>query len=445
MGLTGLEIYKQLPKKNCGECGPPTCLAFAMNLASGKAALDSCPYVTDAAKEALESAAAPPIALVKAGTGDYVVEMGDETELFRHDKKFYHEAAYAIKVSDSLSEEEISEKVKKVNNLVIERVGMQYKSQFVAIDNQSGSADAFVKAVEIANSITDMPLVLISTDVPAVAKALEIVADKKPLVYAATEDNYEEMTKLAKDKDVPLAVYAEGLDALAELVQKVVNLGHKQLVLDPGSKDLSQTIANLVQIRRQAIKKKFRPFGYPIMAFTQATDPLEEVVEAVALTGRYASIVVMDTTDPAHMAPLMSWRQNLYTDPQVPIQVEEKIYAVGDVNENSPVYVTTNFSLSFYTVQGEVESSKIPSYIIPINTDGTSVLTAYSAGKYEPEQIAAVLKKVGIEDKVSHRNVVIPGLVAVVSGKLEDSSGWKVIVGPREASGIPSFAKSQFA
>ncbi len=445
MGLTGLEIYKQLPKKNCGECGPPTCLAFAMNLANGKAALDSCPYVTDAAREALESASAPPIALVKAGTGDYVVEMGDETELFRHDKKFYHEAAYAIRVSDELSEEEIGEKVKQIDTLVIERVGMHYKSQFIAIDNQSGNADAFVKAVEIADSITDMPLVLISTDVSAVAKALEIVADKKPLVYAATEDNYEEMTKLAKDKNVPLVVYAEGLDALAELVQKVVNLGHKQLVLDPGSKDLSQTIANLVQIRRQAIKKKFRPFGYPMMAFTQATDALEEVVEAVALTGRYASIVVMNTADPAHMAPLMSWRQNLYTDPQVPIQVEEKVYAVGDVNENSPVYITTNFSLSFYTVQGEVESSKIPSYIIPINTDGTSVLTAYSAGKYEPEQIAAILKKIGIEDKVSHRNVVIPGLVAVVSGKLEDSSGWKVIVGPREASGIPSFAKSQFA
>lgn len=445
MGLTGLEIYKQLPKKNCGECGPPTCLAFAMNLANGKASLDSCPYVTDEAREALESASAPPIALVKAGTGDYVVEMGDETELFRHDKKFYHETAYAINVKDDMSEDEIKEKVSAINNLVIERVGMHYKAQFVAIENVSGNADAFVKAVEIANSITDMPLLLNSQDVDAVSKALDIVADKKPLIYAATESNYEEMTKLAKDKDVPLAVYADGLDALAELVKKVVNLGHKQLVLDPGSSNLSQTIANLTQIRRQAIKKKFRPFGYPVIAFTQSEDAMEEVIEAVALTSKYASIVVLNTVDPAHHTPLMSWRQNLYTDPQVPIQVEEKVYAVGDVNENSPVYLTTNFSLTFYTVQGEVESSKIPSYIIPINTDGTSVLTAYSAGKYEPEHIAAVLKKIGIEDKVSHKNIVIPGLVAVISGKLEEESGWKAIVGPREASGIPSFAKSQFA
>lgn len=445
MGLTGLEIYKQLPKKNCGECGPPTCLAFAMNLASGKAALDACPYVSDAAREALESASAPPIALVKAGTGDYVVEMGDETELFRHDKKFYHETAYAIKVSDNLSEEEISEKVKAISSLIIERVGMHYKVQFVAIDNESGNADAFVKAVEVANSITDMPLVLMSKNASAIGKALNIAADKKPLVYAATEENYEEMTSLAREKNIPLAVYAKGLDALADLVQKIVNLGHKQLVLDPGSRDLSQTIANFVQIRRQAIKKKFRPFGYPVMAFTQSAEPLQEVVEAVSLTGRYASLVVMNTNDPAHMVPLMSWRQNLYTDPQVPIQVQEKVYAVGEVNENSPVYITTNFSLSFYTVQGEVEASKIPSYIIPINTDGTSVLTAYSAGKYEPEQIAAVLKKIGIEDQISHRKVIIPGLVAVISGKLEDASGWKVIVGPREASGIPSFAKSQFA
>ncbi|MEW6621539.1 MAG: acetyl-CoA decarbonylase/synthase complex subunit gamma [Bacillota bacterium] len=445
MGLTGLEIYKQLPKKNCGECGPPTCLAFAMNLASGKATLDSCPYVTEAAREALESASAPPIALIKAGCGDYVVQMGDETELFRHDKKFYHETAFAVRVNDTFPEEELKQKIAEITKLVIERVGMQYKLQFIAVDNTSGEQTAFIKAVEIAVNSSNIPLILM-TSVPETAeKALNIAGDKKPILYAATGDNYELMTKIAKEKNVPLVVKASSLDALAELSQQVVNLGYKQLILESVSQNLSQKLAEMVQIRRQAIKKKFRPFGYPIIAITTSANPMEEILEAVSLTSKYASIIVLNTLDPAHLISLMTWRQNLYTDPQVPIQVEEKLYSVGEVNENSPVYLTTNFSLTFYTVQGEIESSKIPSYIIPINTDGTSVLTAYSAGKYEPEHIAAVLKKIGIEDKVKHRNIIIPGLVSVVSGKLEDASGWKVIVGPREASGIPAFAKTQLS
>ena len=445
MGLTGLEIYKQLPKKNCGECGPPTCLAFAMNLASGKAALDACPYVTDAAREILESAAAPPINLIKAGSGDYLVEMGDETELFRHDKKFYHSSAYAVRISDELTEADMEVKVQSISDFFVERVGMRYKLQFIAVENSSGNPEKFVNAVRSIDKITEMPLLLISANSEAIKQALELVADKKPIIHAATVNNYEEMTRLAMEKDVPLVVSAQGLDNLADLVEKIVKLGHKQLILEPVSSQLSQNISELVQIRRQAIKKKFRLFGYPVMAFTKSEDSLDEIVEAVSLTSRYASLIVLNTIGKEHLLPLLTWRENLYADPQVPIQVEEKIYEVGQVDKNSPVYLTTNFSLTFYTVQGEVENSKIPSYIIPINTDGTSVLTAYSAGKYEPEHIANIIKKTGIGDKITHRNIVIPGLVAVISGKLEDSSGWKVVVGPREASGIPSFAKNQFA
>ncbi|GAW91836.1 acetyl-CoA decarbonylase/synthase complex subunit gamma [Calderihabitans maritimus] len=445
MGLTGLEIYKQLPKKNCGECGPPTCLAFAMSLAAGKASLDACPYVSDAAREALEAASAPPIALVKVGVGDNVVELGDETELFRHDKKFYHETAMAFTVSDTMSEEELNARLDEINGLTFVRVGLEYKIQFVAVKNDSGDAAAFKKAVETVAGKTNLALILISEDTGAMEQALSVVAARKPLIYAATADNYEQMTELAKKNECPLAVKGNDLSSLAELVEKVVGLGHKQLVIDPGSRETSRAIADFTQIRRQAIKKRFRPFGYPIIAFTTEEDPLAEVVQAVAYISKYASVVVMNTTEKAHVLPLLSWRQNLYTDPQVPIQVEEKLNAVGDVNENSPVYITTNFSLTYYSVEGEVEASKIPSYILPVDTDGTSVLTAYAAGKFEAEKIAEVLKKSGVEEKVSHRTVVIPGYVAVLKGKLEEASGWKVLVGPREASGIPAFAKSQFA
>lgn len=445
MALTGLDIYKQLPKKNCGECGPPTCLAFAMALAGGKASLDSCPYVTDEARAALESAAAPPIAKVVVGAGEKSITLGDETELFRHDKKFYHETAISIKVSDALSEEEIADRTKKINDLVFVRVGLEYRIQAVAVENASGDADKFAAAVGTIVKNSDLPLVLMSDNPDAIAKALDIEGVNKPLIYAATNDNYEAMTKLAIERNCPLAVKGDNLDDLASLVEKVVALGKKDLVLDPGARSLSRALADFTQIRRQAIKKKFRPFGYPIIAFTTSEDPLEESAEASVYVSKYASMIVMNTIEKAHLLPLLSWRQNLYTDPQVPIRVEEKLHEVGNVTPDSPVYITTNFSLTYYSVEGEVEASKIPSYILAVDTDGLSVLTAYSDGKFEADKIAGVMKKLGLEEKVNHRNIVLPGMVAVLSGKLEEESGWNVIVGPREASAIPAFAKTHFA
>lgn len=445
MALTGLEIYKQLPKKNCGECGPPTCLAFAMSLAGGKASLDSCPYVSDEARAALESAAAPPIAKVIFGAGENSVTMGDETELFRHDKKFYHETAVAFRIVDTLDENEIVARTEQINDLVFVRVGLEYRVQGIAVENASGDSDKFAAAVATVAKNTKLPLVLISDNVEAMTKALEVDGLVKPLLYAATNDNYEAMTKLALEKNCPLAVKGENLEDLAGLVGKVTALGKKDLVLDSGARNLSRAFADFTQIRRQSIKKKFRPFGFPIIAFTTATDPLEEIAEASAYVSKYASLIIMNTVEKAHVLPLLSWRQNLYTDPQVPIRVEEKLHEVGNVTPDSPVYITTNFSLTYYTVEGEVEASKIPSYILAVDTDGLSVLTAYADGKFEADKIAKVMKKVGLEEKVSHRNIVLPGLVAVLSGKLEEESGWNVIVGPREASGIPAFAKSQFA
>ncbi|HBT46663.1 MAG TPA: acetyl-CoA decarbonylase/synthase complex subunit gamma [Peptococcaceae bacterium] len=445
MGLTGLEIYKQLPKKNCGECGTPTCLAFAMNLAAGKATLDACPYVTPAAREALESASAPPIAKVILGTGDRAVEMGDETELFRHDKRFYHEPVVAVEVADALPEEEILNKVRSINDLVFERVGQRYQVEAVAVRHLASEPEAFAKAVSLVADNSPLNLVLVAED-PAVMKAaLPAVANRKPLIYAANAANYEAMTGLAKEHECPLAVKGGSLQELADVVDKITALGYKQLVLDPGARDISRAIADFTQIRRQAIKKRYRTFGYPLMAFTTAQDPLMEVLEAVDYIAKYASLVVLRTAAKAHFLPLLSWRQNLYTDPQVPIRVEEKICEVGEVNENSPVYITTNFSLTYYSVEGEVEASRIPSFIIPVDTNGLSVLTAYADGKFEAEKIAAVMKKLGIETRVRHRRVVIPGTVAVLKGKLEELTGWTVLVGPREASGIPSFARSQFA
>lgn len=444
MGLTGLEIYKQLPKKNCGECGPPTCLAFAMALAGGKASLESCPYVTEEAKENLGAASAPPIKLVKVGVGDSEVVLGDETELFRHDKTFYHPTGVGFLVSDTLATEDLDKKIEEINNLTFERVGLQYKVDFVAIKGDSDNPETFKAVVEQVAAKTNQAIILLSENTALIESALPAIADKKPLIYPATEANWEAMMSLAKTHNVPLGVKGNSLDSLAELVEKI-SKEYKELVIDSGNLETSKVLADLVQIRRLAVKKRFRPFGYPTMAFSFEGDALDQVLRAQVYVSKYASIVLIQTTDKAAVLTLLSWRQNLYTDPQKPIQVEEKIYEIGNVTADSPVYLTTNFSLTYYSVEGEVEASKVPSYIIPIDTDGTSVLTAWAAGKYEADKITAKLDKLGIAEKVNHRNLIIPGYVAVISGKLNETSGWNVIVGPREASGIPAFAKNQIS
>lgn len=442
MGLTGLEIYKQLPKKNCGECGTPTCLAFAMALAAGKGALDACPYVTDAAREALDSASAPPIKAIKFGNGSI---LGDETVLFRHDKTFFHPTTLLIQVSDALSDDEISAKLQEISGLEFDRVGLHYTIDGIAIVEESGDADRFAKVVNQVASATDCSLFILSENAAALKAAVPSVADRKPLIGSATPSNYEEVVSFAKEQKVPVVLKADGLEALNELVENAQKLDYKEFVLDPGSRSTSQTLANLTHLRRLAIKKKFRPFGYPVVAFTSKNEPLEEITQASVYVAKYASAVVLKASAKAQLLPLMALRQNLYTDPQKPIQVEPTLHAVGDVNENSPVYITTNFSLTYYSVEGEVETSKVPSYILPIDTDGTSVLTAYAAGKFEPEKIADALAACGVADKVNHRNLIIPGYVAVISGKLQEKSGWKVIVGPRESSGILSFTRTMQA
>ncbi len=442
MGLTGLEIYKHLPKTNCKDCGSPTCLAFAMALASGKASLDACPHVTDEAKEALDSASAPPIKLVKVGTGDHVVELGEETEIFRHDKRFFHPTGVAVLISDT---EDVAAKAEKFDNLEFHRVGMDFVTDMVAVKCDSGDAAKFKEAVETVAGKTEKAMVLMADDPAAMEAALEVAADRKPLVCAATADNFEKMTELAKGKECPLVVQGKDLSETAELVGKVEGLGHKDLVLDGGARETSKVLADLTQFRRLAVRKKFRPFGYPAIAFTTKEDAREEIVQAGVYMSKYADVVVLKACEKQQLLPLLSWRLNLYTDPQKPIAVEAKLYDVGEPTEDSPVYLTTNFSLTYFIVEGEVESSRIPSRILSVDTGGVSVLTAYADNKLSAETITEAIKGCGLEDKVKHRKIVIPGHVAVLKGALEEESGWEVVVGPREASGITKFAKDNFA
>jgi len=445
MALSGLDIYKLLPKTNCKECGFPTCLAFAMQIAAKKASLDKCPHVTEEAKKALESAASPPIKLVSIGTDENKIEVGNETVMFRHEETFYHPTGIAILVEDSQDEKQIPDRINKINNLVFERVGQKLKVNFVAIKqvNKKEPKDfqEFVKAIVNA---TNLAVIIMSKDPLALKAAIDVCKDRRPLIYAAEAENLEGITEIAKGYNLPIVVRAETLEGLADLTQKITSQGLSDLLLDTTEKPLKNKIEDLTHIRRLALKKVFRPLGYPTIALTSHEDASLEILEVASYISKYASIVVTKLAEPWQILPILTVRQNIYTDPQKPLQVEAKVYEIGNVTKDSPVLITTNFSLTYYTVESEVEASKIPSYIISVDTEGMSVLTAWAAEKFTSESITKALSKVEITSKVSHKEIIIPGYVAVLSGKIEEESGFKVLVGPKEASGIPVFLKNLF-
>jgi acetyl-CoA decarbonylase/synthase complex subunit gamma len=439
MALTALDIYKKLPQTNCGKCGFPTCLAFAMQLANKKASIDACPDVSDDAKELLESSAAPPIRLVKVGTGDREIEMGDEVVMHRHEKTFYHPVAYALMVDDDSPD--IESKVQAAEEMKFERVGQEMQLDMIAVRAKSDDPAKFSSAVSAVKGKTSVPLVLVSQNPAVMEEGLKACGSDRPLIHAATRDNFEKMAELAKANNCPLAVFEDtGLEELAELSKKVKEASVEDLVLDLGKKPLGKLFQELTLVRRLAVKKLFRPLGYPVIMFAGG-EGASEGLEAAIGTMKYASIVVMKETDRAIMYPLFTLRQNIYTDPQKPIQVKPGIYELNGPAEDSPVMITTNFSLTYFTVAGDIETSKVPSYLLVADSEGLSVMTAFAADKFTADTATELIESCGISDKVNHKKIIIPGQVARMSGKLNENSGWEVVVGPRDSSGLPKYLR----
>ena len=446
MALTGIEIYKKLPKKNCGECGVPTCLAFAMNLATGKAELSACPYVSEEVKQELAESSAPPIRPVNIGSGDGALKIGGETVMFRHEKTFVNPPGLAVLVSDNASEQEIDEKFERFNQLQYERVGLLLRPDLIAIKEESGDGEKFKNAAKKAKEKTRAGIILISKNSDILSAALQVCKGDKPLIYAANKENYEKFAALAKENSCPLAVYGENLDELIELTSKLTGMGLKDLVLDSGARTLFKALEDQTVIRRAALVKKFRPLGFPTITFPceMTDDFMEETLMAGVLIAKYAGIVVLSDLAGESLFPLLLERLNIYTDPQRPMATKEGIYEINNPDENSPILVTTNFALTYFIVSGEIEASRIPAWLLVQDAEGLSVLTAWAADKFVAQTVAPLVKKCGIMGKVKHTKLVIPGYVAQISGELEEElSGWEIIIGPREASHIPAFLKAQ--
>jgi acetyl-CoA decarbonylase/synthase complex subunit gamma len=444
--MSGLQIYKLLPKTNCKDCGFPTCLAFAMKLAAKQVELSDCPHVSDEATEALSAASAPPIRLIKVGTGDREFQVGNETVMYRHEKTFFNQPGLALRIKDTEDAEAIAGKVEAVNDYCVERVGIDMTFNAIAVENASGDAGAFASTVEAVRAKTDLPFVLMSDNADALKAALGKEGGHQPVLYAATGDNWEAMAAVAKGAKASLVVRSkDGLDELADLTGKLTDAGIENLILDPGSRDLATSLSQVTQLRRLALKKNFRPLGYPIITFPgEVADSDEgEIVAATQYISKYAGIIVMDHFDPAMAYPLLTLRLNIYTDPQKPISVDPGIYEFNSPTADSPLMVTTNFSLTYFSVAGELDGGGMPAWLLICDAEGMSVLTAWAAGKFDAETIAKAVKAFGAGDKIAHKKITLPGHVAVLSGELEEElPGWEIQVGPREAVDIPAYLKA---
>ena len=445
--MTGIEIYKYLPKTNCKRCGLSTCLAFAMKVAQKQVDISLCPCLSKESIEIIEAASRPPIRLVSIGSHKNF-EIGNETVLFRHETTFYHQPGLVLRIKDTQPLDKSIQLVNKVTNYSVDRVGLELRLDGLALANESKNAEKFCKLTKSVKTNTNLPLILMSAEPETMNLALEEVAQDKPLVYTATRDNWQDMAQIAINYHCPLAVSEpQGLNQLAELTELVSQKGVEDIILDPGVLGSANSVAVLTQLRRLAVNKSYRPLGYPIITFpgdsTASTE--EEALLAAQHIAKYAGIIVLDHFSPGTIYPLLTLRLNIYTDPQKPIQVASGLYPINNPKDTSPMAVTTDFSLTYFSMAGELQSSGFPAWLLVCDTGGLSVLTAWAAGKFNAAQIAKAIRQFNISSNINHRSIIIPGYISVIKGDLEEElPGWKIMVGPREAMDIGSYLKQNW-
>ena len=448
MALSGMQIYKLLPRTNCKECGYPTCLAFAMKLAAKQADLSACPDVSEDSRVKLEAASQPPIRLVSIKADGGEVKAGNEVAMFRHEKRFYNRPGLFIRLYDDTSLDQLKAQAQEIAGYTVDYVGMELNVDGVAVE-ATGDGETFAAAVQAVLDAALRPLILIAEDADVMAEGLKAAAsvggaEIRPLIYGATEETWKAFASLAKQYQAPMAIREEYLDVLSDVATQVKEAGVQDIVLDHGARDLVVSLAKQTQMRRMALKKNFRPLGYPMISFPdECVDEaaMAPIAAAQAIT-KYAGFVVLDKFSPATVYPLLALRENIYTDPQTPIQVQPGLYEIGDPTPDSPLYITTNFSITYFAVANEISGSGLPGWLLVADSEGMSVLTAWAAGKFDAERIAKAVKFTGVGAKLNHKKLVIPGHVSILLGEIEEElPEWQILVGPREAVEIPTYTK----
>ena len=459
-----LEVYKFLPQTNCGDCGEATCMAFASHMIDRSLKLEDCPPLLEDKfrKKYLKLAEllAPEIREVIVGTGEHAVSVGGDDILYRHQLTFFNQPAIAVDVWDTMSEDELVERIKFINEYKKFYVGRFLKLDMVAIRSTSGDPDKFKQAVTSVAGNTELPLILCSLDPKVLKAGLEVVADRKPLLYAATKDNWQDVADLVMEYDVPLVLFSpDDLDTLKSLAATFLEMGRDDLVLDPGTnpqgKSLRESFENFLMIRRAGIKEGQRDIAFPLLAVPMTAylandDPVSasywETVLASVFTVRYGDIMIVHSIEPYALLPELHIRDTIYTDPRTPVKVDPKVYEVGSPGKDSPVFVTTNFALTYYTVESDLASSGIDCYLLATDTDGLGVEAAVAGGQMTGQKVSDEFKRVGFDfsEMTAHNTVILPGLAARLQGDMEDASGLKVKIGPPDSGRIPGWMENNW-
>ena len=445
MALKALDIFKLTPKKNCKDCGFPTCMAFSMKVASGAVEVEKCPHMSNDAIAKLSEATAPLMKSLKVGAKESEYTLGGETVLFRHEKTLVSRNRFAVQFCDSMSEEAIDAKIANMKLVDYIRIGEEMKVEF-ALVKYNGNKDAYVSLInKLKSSELKIAYIIDCEDAEVAKEAVSLLDGTNPIVYGANKENYSAMIDVVKGANLALGVKASSLEELYSTVETIQAAGYKELILDVTGENIKDTYTNAVQVRRISLKEQDRTFGYPSIVFANKlsnNNPMMEVALSSVFTIKYGSIIVLDDIDYSKALPLFALRQNIYTDPQRPMRVEPKIYPINNPDENSPVLVTVDFALTYFIVSGDIERSKVPCWLVIPDAGGYSVLTSWAAGKFGGNSIAAFVKECGIAEKTKNRDLIIPGKVAVIKGDLEENlPDWNIIIGTEESMEIPKFLK----
>lgn len=448
MQVTAMDIYRLLPKTNCCKCGEASCMAFATKLNEKEVTPELCTQLAADGLEKLENLLAPAVRKITIGTGDKCVTFGGDEVLYRYELTYYNPTPFVIDVSDNMDDKAFKERVKLIEETKFERTGEKLKLDAIALRNASGNRDKFAEAA-LKLKKSRFPIVLCSLDPDAMKAALEEVGDERPLIYAATEDNIEDMAALSLEYNCPLTLFVQNdLEKMKQFSRTLRSKGIMDIVLDPGTcvdEGISNTLDNFVMIRRLAVEENDADFRFPIIGIPAVTwlfekgeveGGMKEATVAAALINKYADILIIHGTNIWELIPILTLRQSVYTDPRKPQAVDPGLYEFGEVNKNSPVVMTTNFSLTYYTVEGDLKSGKANCYLLVLDTQGKAVDVSIAGGQFNGKSVADLIKESKVEDKIETRKLIIPGLAASVSGEIEDESGWEVQVGPRDSSGI---------
>lgn len=440
MALKGLDIFKLSPKKNCKECGSPTCMAFSMKVAQGSVSIDKCPYMSDEAKRLVSDATAPPMAAIRLGAGEAERTVGGETVLFRHDKTFVNRNLYGVEM---MCPRCFDNKMPELEKVDYERIGERMHTEVLNL-KYSGDKEKYLELVKKAAG-KGYILILEVSDPDAAEASIALCAGDKPILNGANSENYAVMVELAKKYDLVLGVSAADLDALYDTVTAVEALGYKKLMLDVTGSSIKEAFSNAVQIRRAALKDGVRTFGYPSIVNAARLAPGDEAMQtalASLFTLKYGSVIILESMSYAQALPLFGLRQNIFTDPQKPMRVNPGVYPINGADENSVLVTTVDFALTYFIVSGELERSGVPCNLLISDAGGYSVLTSWAAGKFSAGTISAFIKEQHIEEKYTSRTLIIPGKVAVLKGELEEKlPGWTIVVAPNDATGLVRFMK----